>query len=114
MRSWSLPLDLSDTSTVYLPGTVPGYESDDLDQKELDQLWKERIECIKKEILPDIQLRTLYCMALSSVIIGRLGRTESLQGVKIQLDGGNVSAAAYLVASIVGDPAGWLYACPGE
>ena len=112
--SWSLPLDLSDTSTVYLPGTVPGYESDDLDQKELDQLWKERIECIKKEILPDIQLRILYCMALSSVIIGRLGRTESLQGVKIQLDGGNVSAAAYLVASIVGDPAGWLYACPGE
>ena len=112
--SWSLPLDLSDTSTVYLPGTVPGYESDDLDQKELDQLWKERIECIKKEILPDIQLRTLYCMALSSVIIGRLGRTESLQGVKIQLDGGNVSAAAYLVASTVGDPAGWLYACPGE
>ena len=56
--SWSLSLDLSDTSTVYLPGTVPGYESDDLDQKELDQLWKERIECIKKEILPDIQLRT--------------------------------------------------------
>ena len=112
--SWSLPLDLSDTSTVYLPGTVPGYESDDLDQKELDQLWKERIECIKKEILPDIQLRTLYCMALSSAVIGRLGRTESLQGVKVQLDGGNVSAAAHLVASVVGNPAGWLYACPGE
>ena len=112
--SWSLPLDLSDTSTVYLPGTVPGYESDDLDQKELDQLWKERIECIKKEVLPDIQLRTLYCMALSSAVIGRLGRLESLQGVKVQLDVGNVLAAVHLVASVVGNMNRWMYACPGE
>ena len=57
----------------------------------------------KEEILPDIQLRILYCMALSSAVIGRLGRIESLQGVKVQLDGGNVSAAAHLVASVVGN-----------
>ena len=110
----ALPLDPSDTLKTYFPGDERKEDSDELDQKELDQLWKRRIECIKKEILPDIQLRILYCMALSSAVIGRLGRTESLQGVKVQLDGGNVSAAAYLVASIVGDPAGWLYACPGE
>ena len=83
----ALPLDPSDTLKTYFPGDERKEDSDELDQKELDQLWKRRIECIKKEILPDIQLRILYCMALSSAVIGRLGRTESLQGVKVQLDG---------------------------
>ena len=53
-------------------------------------------------------------MALSSVIIGRLGRLESLQGVKVQLDGGNVLAAVHLVASVVGNMNRWMYACPGK
>ena len=99
---------------AYFPSDGRKEDSDELDQKELDQMWKRRIECIEKEILPDIQLRTIYCMALSSVIIGRLGRLESLQGVKVQLDGGNVSAAAHLVASVVGNINRWMYACPGE
>ena len=110
----ALPLDPSDTLKTYFPGDERKEDSDELDQKELDQLWKRRIECIKKEILPDIQLRILYCMALSSAVIGRLGRTESLQGVKVQLDGGNVSAAAHLVASVVGNINRWIYVCPGE
>ena len=75
---------------------------------------EKRIDCIKEEILPDIQLRTVYCMVLSSAVIGRLGRIESLQGVKVQLDGGNVLAAAHLVASVVGNINRWMYACPGE
>ena len=110
----ALPLDPSDTLKAYFPSDGRKEDSDELDQKELDQMWKRRIECIEKEILPDIQLRTIYCMALSSVIIGRLGRLESLQGVKVQLDGGNVSAAAHLVASVVGNINRWMYACPGE
>ena len=110
----ALPLDSSDTLKAYFPSDGRKEDSDELDQKELDQMWKRRIECIEKEILPDIQLRTIYCMALSSVIIGRLGRLESLQGVKVQLDGGNVSAAAHLVASVVGNINRWMYACPGE
>ena len=110
----ALPLDPSDTLKAYFPSDRRKEDSDELDQKELDQLWKKRIDCIRKEILPDIQLRTLYCMALASVIIGRLGRIESLQGVKIQLDGGNVLAAAHLVASVVGNINRWMYACPGE
>ena len=110
----TLSLNSSNTFTVYFSDTASGHESDELDQKESDQLWKKRIECIKKEVLPDIQLRTLYCMALSSAVIGRLGRIESLQGVKVQLDGGNVSAAAHLVASVVGNINRWIYACPGD
>ena len=110
----ALPLDSSDTLKAYFPSDERKEDSDELSQKELDQLWKKRIECIKKEVLPDIQLRTVYCIALSSAVIGRLGRTESLQGVKIQLDGGNVLAAAHLVASVVGNMNRWMYACPGE
>ena len=112
--SWSLPLDPSDTLKTYFPSDGRKEDSDELSQKELDQLWKKRIECLKQEVLPDIQLRTLYCMALSSAVIGRLGRIESLQGVKVQLDGGNISAAAHLVASVVGNMNRWVYACPGE
>ena len=110
----ALPLDSSDTLKAYLPSDGRKEDSDELDQKELDQMWKRRIECIKKEVLPDIQLRTVYCMALSSAVIGRLGRFESLQGVKVQLDGGNVSAATHLVVSVVGNMNRWMYACPGE
>ena len=110
----ALPLDPSDILTAYFPGDRRKEDLDELDQKELDQMWKKRMEFIKKEVLPDIQLRTIYCMALSSVIIGRLGRLESLQGVKVQLDGGNVSAAVHLVASVVGNMNRWMYACPGE
>ena len=117
ITSWydeTLPLDPSDTLKAYFPSDRRKEDSDELSQKELDQMWKKRIECLKQEVLPDIQLRTLYCMALSSVIIGRLGRLESLQGVKVQLDGGNISAAAHLVASVVGNINRWIYACPGD
>ena len=77
ITSWydeTLPLDPSDTLKAYFPSDGRKEDSDELDQKELDQLWKKRIECLKQEVLPDIQLRTLYCMALSSVIIGRCKR----------------------------------------
>ena len=117
ITSWydeTLPLDPSDTLKAYFPSDRRKEDSDELSQKELDQLWKKRIECLKQEVLPDIQLRTLYCMALSSAVIGRLGRFESLQGVKVQLDGGNVLAAAHLVASVVGNINRWIYACPGD
>lgn len=109
----ALPLDPSGTLKAYFPSDGRKEDLDKLSQKELDQMWKKRIECIKKEVLPDIQLRTVYCMALSSAVIGRLRRNESLQGVKVQLDGGNVSAAAHLVASVVGNINRWMYACPG-
>ena len=110
----TLPMDPSDTLKAYFPSDGRKEDPEELDQKELDQLWKKRIECLKQEVLPDIQLRTLYCMALSSAVIGRLGRFESLQGVKVQLDGGNISAAAHLVASVVGNINRWIYACPGD
>ena len=117
ITSWydeTLPLDPSDTLKAYFPSDGRKEDSGELSQKELDQMWKKRIEYLKQEVLPDIQLRTLYCMALASVIIGRLGRFESLQGMKVQLDGGNVLAAAHLVASVVGNMNRWTYACPGD
>ena len=57
-----------------------------------------------------------YSLLYGAFVSGNrpVGKDRILQGVKVQLDGGNVSAAAHLVASVVGNINRLLYACPGD
>ena len=87
-----------------------GFESEPPSDPEAGlDAWDRRTEFVSNHILPHPGLSILYLLGLSASIVGHLSETgHPLPTIAVQLRGGDIDAAEYLITSMIGEPAAML------